>query len=142
MYSSPADLTVWIEKFGTPPTATRTSPPSARFNFGETAELLQVYYEVKPAPAEPGTYRGVNGTTAAGLVAASVRSGLPSSSRAIRSRRRPSSSTSSRQRGFGVRTVQAEDEIAAANMALGASFGGHLGVTAMSGPGMDLKAET
>src|SRR5262249_4149148 len=48
----------------------------------------------------------------------------------------------SRQRRFGVRTVQAEDEIAAANMALGASFGGHLGVTATAGPGMDLKSET
>ena len=48
----------------------------------------------------------------------------------------------SRHRRFGVRTVQAEDEIAASNMALGASFGGHLGVTVTSGPGMDLKAET
>jgi 2-oxoglutarate ferredoxin oxidoreductase subunit alpha len=87
----------------------------------------------------------VNGTTAAatGLIAASVRSGLPLflASYPIT----PASELLhelSRQRKFGVRTVQAEDEIAAANMALGAAFGGHLGVTATSGPGMDLKAET
>jgi 2-oxoglutarate ferredoxin oxidoreductase subunit alpha len=117
----------------------------AGYNFGETAELLQVHYEVKPAEAEPGTYRGVNGTTATalGLVAASVRSGLPLflASYPIT----PASELLhelSRQKGFGIRTVQAEDEIAAANMALGAAFGGHLGVTATSGPGMDLKAET
>ena len=117
----------------------------AGYNFGETAELLQVSYQVKAAPAEPGTYRAINGTSAAalGLIAASVRSGLPLflASYPIT----PASELLhelSRQRRFGVRTVQAEDEIAAANMALGAAFGGHLGVTATSGPGMDLKAET
>ena len=117
----------------------------AGYNFGETAELLHVHYEVKPAPAEPGTYRGVNGTTATalGLIAASVRSGLPLflASYPIT----PASELLhelSRHKRFGVRTVQAEDEIAAANMALGAAFGGHLGVTASSGPGMDLKQET
>jgi 2-oxoglutarate ferredoxin oxidoreductase subunit alpha len=100
---------------------------------------------VKAAPAEPGTYRAVNGTnaTALGLIAASVRSGLPLflASYPIT----PASELLhelSRQSKFGVRTVQAEDEIAAANMALGAAFGGHLGVTATSGPGMDLKQET
>ncbi len=117
----------------------------AGHNFGETAELLQVHYEVKPAPAQPGTYRSVNGTeaTALGLIAASVRSGLPLflASYPIT----PASELLhelSRHQRFGVRTVQAEDEIAASNMALGASFGGHLGVTVTSGPGMDLKAET
>ena len=117
----------------------------AGHNFGETAELLQVHYEVKPAPAQPGTYRSVNGTEAAalGLIAASVRSGLPLflASYPIT----PASELLhelSRHKRFGVRTVQAEDEIAASNMALGASFGGHLGVTVTSGPGMDLKAET
>ncbi len=96
-------------------------------------------------PPQPGTYRGVNGTTATalGLIAASVRSGLPLflASYPIT----PASELLhelSRHKRFGVRTVQAEDEIAASNMALGASFGGQLGVTVTSGPGMDLKAET
>ncbi|HEX6116243.1 MAG TPA: 2-oxoacid:acceptor oxidoreductase subunit alpha [Solirubrobacterales bacterium] len=149
MYSRPTDVTSeWIErKFAesAPVREANLAAFRAGYNFGETAELLQVHYEVKPAAAEPGTYRGVNGTTAAalGLVAASVRSGLPLflASYPIT----PASELLhelSRQKGFGVRTVQAEDEIAAANMALGAAFGGHLGVTATSGPGMDLKAET
>ncbi len=149
MYSRPTDSTItWIEKkFEEKPPIRDANLAAFRagFNFGETAELLQVSYSVKAAPAEPGTYRAVNGTTAAafGLIAASVRSGLPLflASYPIT----PASELLhelSRQRRFGVRTVQAEDEIAAANMALGAAFGGHLGVTATSGPGMDLKAET
>ncbi len=149
MYSRPIDATIrWIEqKFASKPQIMEANLAAFRagYNFGETAELLQVHYEVKAAPAEPGTYRGVNGTTAAalGLIAASVRSGLPLflASYPIT----PASELLhelSRHKRFGVRTVQAEDEIAAANMALGASFGGHLGVTASSGPGMDLKQET
>ena len=149
MYSRPTDVTVdWIEAKFADSDAVRDANLAAfraGYNFGETAEVLQVHYEVKPHVAEPGTYRGVNGTTAAalGLVAASVQSGLPLflASYPIT----PASELLhelSRQRRFGVRTVQAEDEIAAANMALGAAFGGHLGVTATSGPGMDLKAET
>jgi 2-oxoglutarate ferredoxin oxidoreductase subunit alpha len=100
---------------------------------------------VDPAPAPPGTYRNVNGTQALayGLIAASVRSklGLFLASYPIT----PASEllhALSRHRRFGVHTIQAEDEIAAANMALGAAFSGRLGVTATSGPGMDLKAET
>jgi 2-oxoglutarate/2-oxoacid ferredoxin oxidoreductase subunit alpha len=149
MYSRPTDATIrWIEeKFGsTPPVMqANTAAFKAGYNFGETAELLQVHYEVKPAPAQPGTYRGINGTSALslGLIAASVRSGLPLflASYPIT----PASELLhelSRHKKFGIRTVQAEDEIAAANMALGASFGGHLAVTATSGPGMDLKMET
>ena len=149
MYGRPTDATIgWIEKkFGEQPLIRDANLAAFRagFNFGETAELLQVSYHVKAAPAEPGTYRAVNGTnaTALGLIAASVRSGLPLflASYPIT----PASELLhelSRQRKFGVRTVQAEDEIAAANMALGAAFGGQLGVTATSGPGMDLKAET
>jgi 2-oxoglutarate ferredoxin oxidoreductase subunit alpha len=149
MYSRPADVTVrWIEeKFGSSPPIMKANLAAFRagYNFGETAELLQVHYEVKPAAVEPGTYRAVNGTTATalGLIAASVRSDLPLflSSYPIT----PASELLhelSRHKRFGVRTVQAEDEIAASNMALGASFGGHLGVTVTSGPGMDLKAET
>jgi 2-oxoglutarate ferredoxin oxidoreductase subunit alpha len=87
----------------------------------------------------------VNGTTATalGLIAASVQSGLQLfyASYPIT----PASEllhALARHKRFGVRTIQAEDEIAAANMVLGAAFGGHLGVTATSGPGMDLKAET
>jgi 2-oxoglutarate ferredoxin oxidoreductase subunit alpha len=149
MYSRPTDVTVrWVEeKFAAKPKVMEANLAAfkAGYNFGETAELLQVHYEVKPAPADPGTYRGVNGTTAAalGLISASVRSGLPLflASYPIT----PASELLhelSRHKQFGVRAVQSEDEIAAANMALGASFGGHLGVSVTSGPGMDLKAET
>jgi 2-oxoglutarate ferredoxin oxidoreductase subunit alpha len=149
MYGRPTDSTIrWIErKFDEKPLIRDANLAAFRagFNFGETAELLQVSYQVKAAPAEPGTYRAVNGTTATafGLIAASVRSGLPLflASYPIT----PASELLhelSRQSKFGVRTVQAEDEIAAANMALGAAFGGQLGVTATAGPGMDLKAET
>jgi 2-oxoglutarate/2-oxoacid ferredoxin oxidoreductase subunit alpha len=149
MYSRPTDVTAkWVEeKFASKPEVMEANLAAfkAGYNFGETAELLQVHYEVKPAPAEPGTYRGVNGTTAAalGLISASVRSGLPLflASYPIT----PASELLhelSRHKKFGVRAVQSEDEIAAANMALGASFGGHLGVSVTSGPGMDLKAET
>jgi 2-oxoglutarate ferredoxin oxidoreductase subunit alpha len=119
---------------------------NAGWSFGETTELLDVQYRVRPATdALPGTYRNVNGTTALalGLVAASARSGLPLvlASYPIT----PASELLhelSRHQNFGVSTIQAEDEIAAAGMALGAAFGGRLGVTATSGPGMDLKAET
>jgi len=149
MYSRPVDVTArWIEeKFASMPPVMNANLAAFRagYNFGETAELLGVHYEVKAAPAEPGTYRNVNGATAMalGLVSASVRSGLPLfyASYPIT----PASELLhelSRHKRFGVRTVQAEDEIAASNMALGAAFGGHLGVTVTSGPGMDLKAET
>ena len=118
----------------------------AGWNFGETSELIDVQYKVDPATdVPPGTYRNINGTaaTALGLVAASVRSGLPLvlASYPIT----PASELLhelARHQDMGVRTIQAEDEIAAAGMALGASFGGALGVTATSGPGMDLKTET
>jgi 2-oxoglutarate ferredoxin oxidoreductase subunit alpha len=118
----------------------------AGWSFGETTELLDVQYRVNPATdVPPGTYRNVNGTTALalGLIAASVRSRLPLvlASYPIT----PASELLhelSRHASSGVTTIQAEDEIAAAGMALGAAFGGRLGVTATSGPGMDLKAET
>jgi len=117
----------------------------AGYNFGETTELFAQSYRVKPAPAEPGLYRNIAGSTALawGLVAASDRSGIPLfyASYPIT----PASELLhelSRLKNFGVVTIQAEDEIAAANIALGASFAGNLGVTGTSGPGMDLKAET
>jgi 2-oxoglutarate/2-oxoacid ferredoxin oxidoreductase subunit alpha len=149
MYGRPTEPTVdWIgRKFaGTPAVgAANLAAFRAGYNFGETAELLAVHYEVDAAPAPPGTYRNVNGTQALayGLVAAAVQSGLGLfyASYPIT----PASEllhSLSRHHRLGVRTIQAEDEIAAVNMALGAAFAGHLGVTATSGPGMDLKAET
>ncbi|MCA1830693.1 MAG: 2-oxoglutarate ferredoxin oxidoreductase subunit alpha, partial [Actinobacteria bacterium] len=101
-------------------------------------------YEVPPAKYEPGTYRNITGNTALawGLVAASSCAQLP-----LYYASYPITPASdilhelAKHKNFGVRTLQAEDEIAAACAALGAAFGGHLGVTATSGPGLDLKAE-
>src|SRR6185437_9923986 len=117
----------------------------AGWNYGETTEAFSVQYEVKPASVEPGTYRNITGNVALayGLVAASRRSGLPLflGSYPIT----PASDILhelSKLKRFGVRTFQAEDEIAGIGAALGASFGGALGVSSTSGPGMTLKAET
>ena len=100
---------------------------------------------MKPAPLDPGEYTNINGNTALawGLVAASQRAGLPLflGSYPIT----PASDILhelSKHKNFGVRTFQAEDEIAAIGSALGAAFGGHLGVTTTSGPGVALKSET
>ena len=150
LYGRPTDGTKrWIEqKFAKRPPVLQANLAAfnAGWSFGETTELLDVQYLVKPATdVAPGTYRNVNGTTALalGLIAASVRSGLP-----LLLASYPITPASdllhelSRHADLGVTTIQAEDEIAAAGMALGAAFGGRLGVTATSGPGMDLKAET
>jgi 2-oxoglutarate/2-oxoacid ferredoxin oxidoreductase subunit alpha len=117
----------------------------AGWNYGETTEAFSVQYEVKPARLKPGTYRNITGNSALayGLVAASRRSGLPLflGSYPIT----PASDILhelSKLKRFGVRTFQAEDEIGGVGAALGASFGGALGVTSTSGPGMALKAET
>jgi 2-oxoglutarate ferredoxin oxidoreductase subunit alpha len=149
MYGRPTEPTIeWLErKFGGKPEIfdANVAAFKAGFNFGETTELFAHPVEVKAAPAESGTYRNVAGAQALawGLVAASRVSGLPLfyASYPIT----PASDLLhelSRHKNFGVITVQAEDEIAAANMALGASFTGHLAVTGTSGPGLDLKAET
>jgi 2-oxoglutarate ferredoxin oxidoreductase subunit alpha len=149
MYGRPTQPTLeWLErKFGGKPEIFEANIAAfnAGFNFGETTELFAHPVEVKAAPAEPGTYRNVAGAQALawGLVAASRASGLPLfyASYPIT----PASELLhelSRQKNFGVITVQAEDEIAAANMALGAAFTGQLAVTGTSGPGLDLKAET
>jgi 2-oxoglutarate/2-oxoacid ferredoxin oxidoreductase subunit alpha len=115
------------------------------WNFGETTETFVVQYEIKPAPMDPGTYRNITGNLALsyGLVAGAVRSGLPLflGSYPIT----PASDILhelSKHKAFGVTTFQAEDEIAGVGAALGASFGGALGVTTTSGPGIALKAET
>jgi 2-oxoglutarate/2-oxoacid ferredoxin oxidoreductase subunit alpha len=150
LYGRPTDVTKrWVErKFARNPAVAQANLAafSAGWSFGETTELLDVQYHVSAATdVPPGTYRNVNGTTALslGLIAASVRSKLPLvlASYPIT----PASELLhelSRHANIGVSTIQAEDEIAAVGMALGASFGGRLGVTATSGPGMDLKAET
>ncbi len=117
----------------------------AGWNFGETTEAFSVQYEVKPATLPPGTYRNITGNTALsyGLIAASQLSGLPLflGSYPIT----PASDILhelAKHKTFGVRTFQAEDEIAGVGAALGAAFGGALGVTTTSGPGMTLKGET
>jgi len=115
------------------------------YHFGETSESFTVQYEVKPAQLPPGTYRQVTGNQALswGLIAASKLSGLDLFLGAY-----PITPASSileelaKQKAFGVRTFQAEDEIAAVGAALGASFGGALGVTTSAGPGVVLKSET
>jgi 2-oxoglutarate ferredoxin oxidoreductase subunit alpha len=116
----------------------------AGFNYGETTEAFAVSYEIKPAPMAPGVYRNISGNQALslGLVAAGQRSGLPVFLGAY-----PITPASdilhelSKHKAFGVRTFQAEDEIAGIGAALGAAFGGALGVTTTSGPGISLKSE-
>jgi 2-oxoglutarate ferredoxin oxidoreductase subunit alpha len=117
----------------------------AGWNYGETTEDFAVRYEVKPAKLKSGTYRNITGNVALsyGLVAAGHLAKLPLflGSYPIT----PASDILhelSKYKKFGVRTFQAEDEIAAASAALGAAFGGSLAVTTTSGPGMLLKAET
>ncbi len=117
----------------------------AGWNFGETTEAFVVQYEIKPAPMSSGTYRNITGNLALayGLVAGGTQSGLPLflGSYPIT----PASDILhelSKHKRFGVTTFQAEDEIAGIGAALGASFGGALGVTTTSGPGIALKSET
>ncbi|HET6548218.1 MAG TPA: 2-oxoacid:acceptor oxidoreductase subunit alpha [Solirubrobacter sp.] len=148
LYDRPTEVTEkWMRgKFAGPVLAANLAAFRAGWSFGETSELIDVQVHVGPnADVEPGTYRNISGTeaTALGLVAASVKSGLPLVYGAY-----PITPASdllhslSRRVEMGVRTIQAEDEIAAASLALGAAFGGALGVTCTSGPGLDLKAET
>ncbi|WP_281292715.1 2-oxoacid:acceptor oxidoreductase subunit alpha [Kitasatospora viridis] len=117
----------------------------AGWNFGETTEDFAVSYEVAPAKLPAGTYRNISGNLALayGLIAAGQRSGLPLflGSYPIT----PASDILhelSKHKNFGVRTFQAEDEIAGIGAALGAAFGGALGITTTSGPGVALKSET
>lgn len=116
----------------------------AGYNYGDTTETFTTRFKVEKARMDPGTYRSVMGNQALsyGLIAASQVSGLPLflGSYPIT----PASDVLhelSRHKSFGVRTFQAEDEIAAITTAIGASYGGSLGVTTTSGPGMALKAE-
>ena len=149
MYSRPTDVILnWVEKrFAGKPGILEANLRAFRagYNFGETAELFAHQYKVERAHLTPGRYRNVTGNTSVawGLIAAAECAKLPLfyASYPIT----PASDILhelSKHKNFGVRTVQAEDEIAAAGAILGAAFGGHLGVTATSGPGVDLKAET
>jgi len=149
LYSRPVEGTMKFltSKFATKPEILKANIAAfqAGWNFGETTEAFSVQYEVKPATLAPGLYRNITGNSALtlGLVAASRRSGLPLflGSYPIT----PASDILhelSKLKRFGVRTFQAEDEISGVGAALGASFGGSLGVTTTSGPGMCLKAET
>jgi 2-oxoglutarate ferredoxin oxidoreductase subunit alpha len=149
LYNRPVEGTMRFldSKFGAKPEilAANKAAFQAGWNYGETTEAFSVQYEVAPAPLQAGTYRNITGNSALayGLVAASRRSGLPLflGSYPIT----PASDILhelSKLKRFGVRTMQAEDEISGVGAALGASFGGSLGVTSTSGPGMCLKAET
>ncbi len=149
MYGRPTEPTIaWLErKFGSKDEILQANVAAfkAGYAFGETTELFAHQVIVKAAPAVAGTYRNVAGAQALswGLIAAASRAGIPLfyASYPIT----PASDLLhelSKHKHFGVVTVQAEDEIAAANMALGAAFTGSLAVTGTSGPGLDLKAET
>ncbi len=149
MYTRPVEPTLeWIStKFGKTELVEAANREAflAGLNFGETTEQVGHRYEVRPAKMDPGEYTSVTGNTALawGLVAAGQLAKLPVTLGSY-----PITPASdilhelSKHKHFGVRTVQAEDEIAAAGMALGAAFAGHLGVTTTSGPGLALKSET
>jgi 2-oxoglutarate/2-oxoacid ferredoxin oxidoreductase subunit alpha len=149
LYGRPTEGTVGFleQKFAKRPeiAAANIKAFNTGYAFGETTESFAVQYEVKPAALQPGVYRNITGNQALayGLIAASVKSGLPLFLGAY-----PITPASgileelARHKSFGVRTFQAEDEIAAAGAALGASFGGSLGVCTSSGPGVVLKQET
>ena len=149
MFSRPVDTTLdWVAKRFASNDMVReanTLAFKAGWNFGETAEIFESAYEVKPARLAPGTYTNISGNTAMawGLVAAGQLAKLP-----VFLGTYPITPASdilhelSKHKNFGVRTFQAEDEIAGVSAALGASYGGALGVTTTSGPGLDLKTET
>ena len=149
LYGRPAEGTLaFLEaKFGRRPEILKANVTAfnAGWNYGETTEDFSVRYEVKPAPLKPGKYRNITGNTALayGLIAAGQLAKLPLflGSYPIT----PASDILhelAKHKKFGVRTFQAEDEIASVGSALGAAFGGSLAVTTTSGPGMALKAET
>jgi len=147
LYSRPVEPTLeWIEgRFKDLVKESNLAAFKAGFAFGETTELFDHPFQVKPAALPPGEYTNITGNVALawGLVAAGQLAKLP-----VFLGSYPITPASdilhelSKHKHFGVRTVQAEDEIAAAGMALGSAFAGHLGVTTTSGPGLALKSET
>lgn len=148
MYGRSMENTVSFlkEKFGKKPEIfdSNLKVLQAGYNYGDTTETFTTTYKVEKAKMQPGTYRSVMGNQALayGLIAASQKSGLPMFLGTY-----PITPASdilhelSRHKNFGIRTFQAEDEIAAITSAIGAAYGGALGVTTTSGPGMALKAE-
>ncbi len=148
LYQRPVEPTLdWVRaKFAKLPhvAEANTAAFKAGHAFGETAEMFDSAYEVKPAKLAPGTYTNIQGNVALswGLVAASQKAKLP-----VFLGSYPITPASdilhelSKHKNFGVRTFQAEDEIAAISAAVGAAFGGHLAVTTTSGPGIALKGE-
>jgi len=148
MYNRSMDNTIMFltEKFSKKPDILNSNIKvlQAGYNYGDTTETFTTRYSVEKAKMAPGNYRSIMGNQAVayGLVAASQKSGLQLflGSYPIT----PASDILhelSRYKSFGVKTFQAEDEIAAISSAIGASYGGSLGVTSTSGPGMALKAE-
>lgn len=148
MYNRSMDSTLEFlnSKFKTLPTVRDANIKvlKAGYHFGETTETFTARYQVEPAKMEPGTYRSIMGNEALvmGLVTAGQKSGLP-----IFYGSYPITPASdilhglAKYKNFGVKTFQAEDEIAAICAALGASYGGNIGVTGTSGPGLALKME-
>ena len=148
MYNRDMENTIQFfkDKFGKKPDILESNIRAlqAGYNFGDTTETFTTTYRVEKAKMEPGVYRSIMGNQALayGLIAASQKSGLP-----LYLGSYPITPASdilhelSRHKAFGVKTFQAEDEIAAITSAIGASYGGSLGVTTTSGPGMALKAE-
>ncbi len=148
MYDRDMDNTLKFleEKFGKKPDIFQSNVASlkAGYNYADTTELFTSRYKVAKAKVEPGIYRSITGNTALslGLVTAAQKSGLPMflGSYPIT----PASDILhelSKYKNYNVITFQAEDEIAAITSAIGASYGGAIGVTTTSGPGMALKAE-
>ncbi len=148
MFNRPTEpIIAWVDKkFGDDVVGkANIAALKAGYNFGITTEEFSHLYDVEPAKLEPGEYTNITGNVAVawGLIAGAQAAKLPLfyGSYPIT----PASSILeelARHKNFGVRTLQAEDEIAAVGVALGASFAGHLGVTGTSGPGVALKSET
>lgn len=148
MYNRDMENTITFlkEKFGKKPEIFESNVKvlQAGYNYADTTEIFSTTYTVEKAKMDPGTYRSIMGNQAVslGLIAASQKSGLPMflGSYPIT----PASDILhelAKYKNFGVRTYQAEDEIAAITSAIGAAYGGSLGVTTTSGPGMALKGE-
>ncbi len=148
LYNRDLDTTIEFlkEKFGKKEYILKSNIDvlKAGYHYGETAELFNARYKVDRAKMEPGMYRSIMGNQALsmGLVAASQKASLPLflGSYPIT----PASDILhelSKYKNFGIRTFQAEDEIAGIGAAIGASYGGSIGLTTTSGPGMALKTE-
>ena len=149
MFTRPLEPIIdWVEgKFGKdqPVGMANIAALKAGYNYGITTDAFHHTYEIQPAKLPPGTYTNVTGNQALawGLIAGARAAAVPLfyASYPIT----PATSILeelARRKNFGVRSFQAEDEIAAVGIALGASFAGHLGVTGTSGPGVALKSET